>query len=186
MTVAQFRRVRRPFPGDARTLRPSSCRRRMAVPAMNSRVAGENIGGNPSWPRNSRSIGSTRPRSRPKPAVPKAVKAEVEARAREFIDTVLKPKHVKPPPKDARFNYLADITCKWHGPTSICRRLRLPRPQRHLADLRVEARPPAVRRPGPLRPLLPAAHGAVDRALPGPALQKCLETIRDDPWFIPA
>src|SRR5437660_1649323 len=52
----------------------------------------------------------------PKLSVPKAVKVEVEARAREFIDAELKPKHVEPPPKDARFNYLADITCRWHGP----------------------------------------------------------------------
>jgi hypothetical protein len=46
-----------------------------------------------------------------------AAKARLEARVRELIDKELKPKHVKPPPKDARSNYLTDITLKWHGST---------------------------------------------------------------------
>lgn len=49
-----------------------------------------------------------------KPSVPEAVKAEVEAKARELIDTVLKPQHVKPPPSDERFNYIIAIGGKWY------------------------------------------------------------------------
>ncbi len=49
-----------------------------------------------------------------KPSVPEAVKAQVEAKARELIDTVLKPQHVKPPPKDERFNYSIDLGGKWY------------------------------------------------------------------------
>ena len=41
----------------------------------------------------------------------------MEAKAKALIDDVLKPKHVKSPPEDARFNYLTDITLKWHGST---------------------------------------------------------------------
>src|SRR5262249_54776249 len=55
--------------------------------------------------------------SPPKPApppVPEVLKAEVEARARELVETVLKPQHVKPPPKDKRWNYIIDIGAKWH------------------------------------------------------------------------
>ena len=50
----------------------------------------------------------------PKPTVPDAVKADVDAKARELIETVLKPAHVKPPPEDPRFNYLVDIYAKWY------------------------------------------------------------------------
>jgi hypothetical protein len=53
----------------------------------------------------------------PKPvksAVSDEVKAEVEAKAKALIEKVLKPEHVKRPPKEPKFNYLTDITCKWH------------------------------------------------------------------------
>jgi hypothetical protein len=49
-----------------------------------------------------------------KTAVPETLKAEVESKARELIDTVLKPKHVKPPPKAQRWNYIIDIGTKWY------------------------------------------------------------------------
>src|SRR4051812_30042678 len=50
-----------------------------------------------------------------KTTVPEEVKAQVEAKSRELVETVLKPRHVKPPPQDARFNYLTDISARWHG-----------------------------------------------------------------------
>jgi hypothetical protein len=49
----------------------------------------------------------------PKVAVPAALKAEVEAKAKALIETVLKPEHVKPPPKDPKWNYLTDTGSKW-------------------------------------------------------------------------
>jgi hypothetical protein len=49
-----------------------------------------------------------------KPAVPETLKAEVEAKARELIDTVLKPRHIEPPPKDPRWNYIIDLGAKWY------------------------------------------------------------------------
>jgi len=50
----------------------------------------------------------------PKPKVPEAMKRDVETRAHEFVEAVLKPKHLMPPPKDADFNYLVDISTKWY------------------------------------------------------------------------
>ena len=44
------------------------------------------------------------------------MKAEVERKAGELVETVLKPKHVRPAPKNPRFNYLIDLSTKWHGP----------------------------------------------------------------------
>ncbi len=49
-----------------------------------------------------------------KPKVPDAVKTEVEAKASALIETVLKPKHVKAPPAEERFNYIADMYAKWY------------------------------------------------------------------------
>jgi hypothetical protein len=49
-----------------------------------------------------------------KPTVSETLKAEVEAEARELIDTVLKPQHLKPPPKDQRWNYIIDMGAKWY------------------------------------------------------------------------
>jgi hypothetical protein len=121
-----------------------------------------------------------------KPTVPKPVKAEIEKKAREFIDAELKPRHVKTPPKNARFNYLADITCKWHGPFY------------YVVGIFASSGPNAVS-PSFESKLARLLYIGPDRfnlafqrhtgqwielyeALP---LRECLETIRDDPWFIP-
>jgi hypothetical protein len=56
-----------------------------------------------------------RPGKSPKPSVPDSIKAELEAKATDLIENVLKPKYVLPPKKDEKFNYIADIGAKWHG-----------------------------------------------------------------------
>jgi hypothetical protein len=52
--------------------------------------------------------------SPPRPKVPDAVKVELEAKATELINTVLKPEHAKPPPKNPKWNYIVDLYTKWH------------------------------------------------------------------------
>ena len=49
------------------------------------------------------------------PKVPDGVKVEVEAKAKELVEHVLKPKCIEPPPRNPRFNYIVDIFTKWHG-----------------------------------------------------------------------
>jgi len=46
------------------------------------------------------------PPKQPKPKVPDTVKTNVEAKANDLIETVLKPNHIKPPSGDERFNYI--------------------------------------------------------------------------------
>jgi len=46
---------------------------------------------------------------------PQQIKADVSARARDLIDSQLKRTHIEPPPKSHKFNYLVDISAKWHG-----------------------------------------------------------------------
>ena len=48
-------------------------------------------------------------------AVPQAIKADVEAKARHFIDSHLTPIYIKTPPKNLEFNYLVEISARWHG-----------------------------------------------------------------------
>jgi hypothetical protein len=52
---------------------------------------------------------------KPKVSLPGPLKNEVDTKARKLIENVLKPKHVQPPPKEAEFNYITDITNKWLG-----------------------------------------------------------------------
>ena len=48
-------------------------------------------------------------------SVTASIKAEVETKAKDLIDNVLKPKYVLPPqPVDAQFNYITDIGAKWY------------------------------------------------------------------------
>jgi hypothetical protein len=53
-----------------------------------------------------------RPARKP-PSVTASLKAVVEAKARDLIENVLKPKYVKLPKKDEQFNYITDIGTKW-------------------------------------------------------------------------
>jgi hypothetical protein len=48
------------------------------------------------------------------PKVPNDIKAEVEAKANELVETYLKPNFIKPPPKGRDWNYIIDIFTKWH------------------------------------------------------------------------
>jgi hypothetical protein len=51
-----------------------------------------------------------------KAPVPPDIKLEVQRRAADLINSTLKPRHIQPPPKKKRFNYLVDIHSKWRGP----------------------------------------------------------------------
>jgi hypothetical protein len=55
--------------------------------------------------------------TKPKSSLSGTVKDEVDTKATALIETVLKPRHVNPPPEGSQFNYIADITTKWIGST---------------------------------------------------------------------
>jgi hypothetical protein len=46
--------------------------------------------------------------------VPDDQKTELERKAAELVEMELKPRYVKPPPNDERWNYVEDIYTKWH------------------------------------------------------------------------
>ena len=49
-----------------------------------------------------------------KPKVPDAIKAEVQKKADQLVETFLKPNFIKPPPEDTQWNYIVDIYAKWY------------------------------------------------------------------------
>ena len=55
-----------------------------------------------------------RPGKNPKSGVPDAIKAELESKATDLIENVLKPKYASPPKASEEFNYITDIGCKWY------------------------------------------------------------------------
>jgi len=54
------------------------------------------------------------PQKSPKPKVPEDVKSEVETKAKELVESFLKPEYINPPPEEMRFNYVVDIYTKWY------------------------------------------------------------------------
>ena len=42
------------------------------------------------------------------PTVPPSLKDEVKAKADHWVETVLKPKYIQPPPENPQFNYLIE------------------------------------------------------------------------------
>jgi hypothetical protein len=50
----------------------------------------------------------------PKPKVPEDIKEEVQKKGNKIVEEVFKPKSIKPPPKDKRWNYIIDIYTKWY------------------------------------------------------------------------
>jgi hypothetical protein len=55
------------------------------------------------------------PKKAPKPSVPDWIKIELSEKAGALVEQYLKPAHVPPPPKNAQYNYLIDITTRWRG-----------------------------------------------------------------------
>ena len=55
-----------------------------------------------------------KPEKPPKPKVSEKLKIEVETKARDLIESFLKPTHIIPPPEEKRFNYVVDIYSSWY------------------------------------------------------------------------
>ena len=52
---------------------------------------------------------------KPKASLPGTLKDEVDTKATDVIENVLKPKHIQPPPEGSRLNSMVDIKRKWLG-----------------------------------------------------------------------
>jgi hypothetical protein len=123
---------------------------------------------------------------KPKTRLPDSLKAEVEAEAAALIENVLKPKHVQPPARDERFNYIIDIEARWYGnsfyffSTYACPGPNALSPTFESKFARMEYLGNAMfalsfmRHTGKWVGLYDAL-----------TVDECLKAIEDDPWFVP-
>ncbi|QJW97335.1 hypothetical protein FTUN_4905 [Frigoriglobus tundricola] len=121
----------------------------------------------------------------PKAAVPEGLRAELERKAGELIETVLKPKHIKPPPENTNFNYLIDLSTRWRGAyfyfvsTYAC-------PGPNAISPTFETNFARLQHVGLGRfNLAFMRHTGKWVELQNGTLDECLKSIREDPWFIP-
>ena len=126
------------------------------------------------------------PPRRPKPKVPEAVKLQVATKANELVESFLKPAFVKPPRKNWRFNYIVDIYTKWYRSYFyFCSKYACPGPNA-LAPF-FESRFARLEYVGPRRFNLSFMRytGEWVQIYADMTLDKCLASIRQDPWFQP-
>ena len=121
-----------------------------------------------------------------KVVLPGTLKDEVNTRARELIEGVLKPRHIKPPIEASQFNYIIDITSKWIGSTFYFISIyACPGPNAISPTFEVKfARLQYV---GDARFTLSfMRHDEKWVQLDADSsLDKCLNAVQDDPWFMP-
>jgi hypothetical protein len=116
----------------------------------------------------------------------KALKQEVDQKATDLIENVLKPKHVEPPPKGHQLNYLVDITTKWLG--SKCYFIFIYRsPGPHAISPTFESKFARMEYVGNAKFNLAFMRhtGQWVELFDGLSLDECIKAIRDDPWFQP-
>jgi hypothetical protein len=116
----------------------------------------------------------------------RAIKQEVNQKAGELIDNVLKPKHVQPPPKGRQSSYLVDITTKWLG--SKCYFISIYRsPGPHAISPTFEAKFAKLAYVGNGKFALSFQRhtGQWVELYDALSVDECLTAIRDDPWFVP-
>jgi hypothetical protein len=116
----------------------------------------------------------------------RAIKQEVNQKAGELIENVLKPKRVQPPPKGRQLNYLVDITTTWLG--SKCYFISIYRsPGPHAISPTFETKFAKLAYVGNARfsfSFIRYTGGWVE-LYDALTVDECLQAIRDDPWFQP-
>jgi hypothetical protein len=127
------------------------------------------------------------PRKKPRTSLSASLKGEVQVKATDLIENVLKPKHVLPPPKDGQFNYIIDIGAKWYGnyfyfvSTYAC-------PGPNALSPTFESKFARMEHLGNGKFALCAMRytgkewaGILDEL----SVDECMRAIQDDPWFVP-
>jgi hypothetical protein len=134
-------------------------------------------------PRKARSFSPTR---RPKVSLPGTLKDEVDTKARELIETVLKPKHIEPPPTGHQLNYITDITTKWLG--SKCYFVSVyacPGPNAVSPSFEAKFARMEYVGGGKFNLAFMRHTGEWVELYEGLTVDECMKAIMDDPWFVP-
>ena len=131
-------------------------------------------------------IWGPRPPRKLKHKVPESVKTNVQEKADHLIQSILKPQHIKPPPKDARLNYIVDIYSKWYQSYFyFCATYRCPVPNR-ISEF-FESRFARLEYAGnETFSLSYMRHtGQWIELFTNLSLDECLESIRSEPYYLP-
>ena len=128
-----------------------------------------------------------RPTKKPTSSLPDTLKAELEAKASDLIANVLKPKHVRPPQEDERFNYITDIGTKWYRhffyffSTYACPAPNSLSPTFESKFARMEPLPDGKFALYFMRYTGKEWVGIFDEL----SVDECMKAIQDDEWFVP-
>ena len=119
-------------------------------------------------------------------SLPDLIRSDVDAKATDLIENVLKPKHIEPPPKGLQLNYLVDITTKWLG--SKCYFIsiyRSPGPQ--ALSPTFETKFARMEYVGNAKFNLSFMRhtGQWVELYTELSVDECMKAIKDDPWFQP-
>lgn len=118
--------------------------------------------------------------------VPESVKAHVKEKADHLIEYILKQEHIKPPPVNAHFNYIVDIYSKWSQSCFyFCATYRCPSPNA-ISEF-FESRFARLKYMGNDRFSLSYMRhtGQWIELFNDLTLDNCLESIRDEPHYLP-
>jgi len=121
----------------------------------------------------------------PKPKVPDVVKATVERKSTELVDTVLKPRYIKPPPDEGHFNYVIDIYTKWYlNYFYFCAKYCCPGPNALSPYFETNfARIEYIGTDTTFNLSFMRHTGRWVEIYHGLSLEDCLRAIEHDPWF---
>ena len=125
----------------------------------------------------------------PKPAapqVPARVKTEVQERANQVVETVLKPKHIEPPPTDHDFNYIVDLSTKWYRRYFyFCAKYCSPGPNALSPFFEIKFARMEYLGPNRFNLSFMRHTGEWIMIYPNLSLDECLTTVKDDQLFAP-
>ena len=116
-----------------------------------------------------------------------SIKSEVETKAKDLIENVLKPKHVLPPKKDQPFNDITDIGAKWDRNnfyffvTYACPGPNALSPAFESKFVRMEPLGDGKFALYAMRYTGKEWVGVLDAL----SVDECMKAIQDDPWFQP-
>ena len=119
-----------------------------------------------------------------KPKISATEKAEVQSKADQLIETVLKPTHIKPPDPGSNFNYIADFKSKWIG-SSFYMISIYNCPAENAIAPSFESKFARLEYAGNNRYHLSFMRhtGSWVNLLAEATLDDCMGSIEDDPWF---
>jgi hypothetical protein len=123
---------------------------------------------------------------KPKVSLPGPLKDEVDTKAGDLIETVLKPKHVEPPPTGHQLNYITDITTKWLGSKLFFLSIyACPGPNAVSPSFETKFARMEYAGDGKFNLAFMRHTGQWVELYEGLSLDECLKAIKDDPWFQP-